>query len=178
MIGSILVGQAEPIAITLRPWRVDDAPSLAAVYEANRPELSVTEPWRPADFYTEAGQRGRISEGLGRKDMLNFVILEGAAIAGTIGFEKIGTDAAGSADIGYWVDAAHRQRGIATRAVATAVEYGFRTLGLSRVRANVEPGNIASRRVLERNGFRLVGRRSIPLGAGPPTHLVFERSRT
>jgi hypothetical protein len=32
--------------------------------------------------------------------------------------------------------------------------------------------------VLERNGFRLVGQRSFPLGAGPPTHLVFELSRT
>ena len=172
------MGQAEPTAITVRPWRLDDAPSLTALYEANRPELSVTEQWRPADFYTEAGQRHRISEGLRRQDMLNFVVVVGALITGTIGFEAIETNAGGSADIGYWVDAAHRRRGIAARAVAIAVEYGFGALGLSRIRANVEPGNIASRRVLERNGFRLVGRRSIPLGAGPPTHLVFERSRT
>jgi [ribosomal protein S5]-alanine N-acetyltransferase len=178
VIGSIRVGQVEPTAITLRPWRIDDAPSLATLYEANRPELSVTQPWRPAGFYTEAGQRHRISEGLGRQGMLNFVIVVGAVITGTIGFEAIETNAGGSADIGYWVDAAHRRRGIAARAVAIAVEYGFGTLGLSQIRANVEPGNIASRRALERNGFRLVGRRSIRLGAGSPTHLVFERSRT
>lgn len=171
------MGQSQP-GITLRPCRLDDAVSLATLYEANRFELSATEPWRPADFYTEAGQRRRISLGLARQDVLNFVILVGATMAGTIGFEEIGTDAGGIADIGYWVDVAHRRRGIATRAVAIAVEYAFGTLGLGRVRANVEPTNIASRRVLERNGFQLVGRRSIPRGGRLPDHLVFERSRT
>jgi [ribosomal protein S5]-alanine N-acetyltransferase len=170
------VRQAKPAAITLRPVCLDDAASLATLYEANRRELIATEPWRPTDFYTEAGQRRRISEGLARQDMLNFVILEGAAIAGTIGLEEIRADAGGSADIGYWVDAAHRRRGIATRAVAIGVDYGFRTLGLSRVRANVEPENIASRRVLERNGFRPAGRRSVPLGGRPFDRIVFERS--
>ncbi len=163
-------------SIALRPWTLDDAPELAALYAANRDELSVSEPWRPADFYTVAGQRRRIAEVLAGRTVLNFVILEGASIVGTLGFEEITVNDGGSADVGYWVDTAHRRRNIATTAVALAVNYGFSRLGLIRIRANVEADNIASRRVLERNGFLRIGQRFIDVAGSRIEHLVFERT--
>jgi RimJ/RimL family protein N-acetyltransferase len=36
-------------------------------------------------------------------------------------------------------------------------DYGFRKLDLNRVEADVDPGNVASDRVLERLGFRREG---------------------
>jgi len=80
-----------------------------------------------------------------------------------------------TADRGYWVDRAQRGRGIASHAVVLAVEYAFSVLGLGRVRANVEPGNVASRRVLERAGFQRAGRRSSEIAGRRVNHVVFER---
>jgi [ribosomal protein S5]-alanine N-acetyltransferase len=161
--------------ISIRPWTVDDAGCLAALYAGNWEEIRTTEPWRPPDFCTEPGQRRRISDALGRPEMLHFVILEGTAAVGTIGFEHLVRGEEKTADLGYWVDRAQRGRGIASQAVVLAVEYAFSALGLGRVRANVQPDNVASRRVLERTGFQLAGRRSSELGGRPVDHLVFER---
>lgn len=165
----------EATMISIRPWTVDDAGSLAALYAGNWEEISTTEPWRPPDFRTEPGQRRRIADALSRSDMLHFVILEGTAAVGTIGFERLVPGVDGTADLGYWVDRAQRGRGIASRAVLLAVEYAFNTLGLGRVRANVEPDNVASRRVLERTGFQLAGRSSTEFAGRRVDHLVFER---
>ncbi len=55
-----------------------------------------------------------------------------------------------------------------------AVEYAFSVLGLGRVRANVEPDNVASRRGLERTGFQLAGRHSTEIAGRRVDHLVFE----
>jgi RimJ/RimL family protein N-acetyltransferase len=43
----------------------------------------------------------------------------------------------------------------ASEAVAAIVQFAFQTLGLTRLRATVMQGNVASRRVLERLGFTL-----------------------
>jgi ribosomal-protein-alanine N-acetyltransferase len=161
--------------ISIRPWTVDDAGGLATLYAGNWEEIQTTEPWRPPDFCTESGQRRRISDALSRPDMLHFVILQGTAAVGTIGFEHLVRDAEKTADLGYWVDRAQRGRGIASHAVVLAVEYAFSGLGLDRVRANVEPDNIASRRVLERTGFQLAGRHSMEIAGRRVDHLVFER---
>jgi ribosomal-protein-alanine N-acetyltransferase len=161
--------------ISIRPWTVDDAGCLAAIYARNWEEIRTTEPWRPPDFCTEPGQRRRISDALVRSDMLHFVILEGTAAVGTIGFEQLVRGEEKTADLGYWVDRAQRGRGIASQAVMLAVEYAFNVLGLGRVRANVEPDNVASRRVLDRTGFQLAGRSSIEIAGRRVDHLVLER---
>jgi RimJ/RimL family protein N-acetyltransferase len=49
-------------------------------------------------------------------------------------------------------------QGHTTRAVAALLEEAFAELSLGAVTAWVVEGNVASRRVLERNGFRLAGR--------------------
>ena len=43
--------------------------------------------------------------------------------------------------------------GFATQAVRLAVGKGFEDLGVERIEAFVDPTNIASQRVLEKNGF-------------------------
>jgi len=108
--------------------------------------------------------------------MLHFVILEGTVAVGTIGFEHVLRGEEKTADLGYWVDRAQRGRGIASQAVVLAVDYAFNVLGLGRVRANVEPDNVASRRVLERTGFQLAGRHSSEIPDRRVDHLVFERA--
>jgi RimJ/RimL family protein N-acetyltransferase len=59
-------------------------------------------------------------------------------------------------EIGYWVLPQARGRGVATTIARLLAEHAF-TLGVERVAAYVNVGNIASERVLERAGFTREG---------------------
>jgi RimJ/RimL family protein N-acetyltransferase len=64
----------------------------------------------------------------------------------------------GLAEVGYWIRRTHWGQGLGTEAVQLVCQYGFQTMGLHRIEANVVVGNIGSRRVLEKVGFREEGR--------------------
>jgi RimJ/RimL family protein N-acetyltransferase len=69
-------------------------------------------------------------------------------------------------EIGYWLFPRARGRGTATRVARALAEYAF-TLGIQRVAAYVEVGNVPSERVLERAGFTREGViRSLPGSGG------------
>jgi [ribosomal protein S5]-alanine N-acetyltransferase len=59
-------------------------------------------------------------------------------------------------EVGYWLFADARGRGVATRAVGALIEHAFAN-GILRVEAHVRVGNTASERVLERLGFEREG---------------------
>jgi [ribosomal protein S5]-alanine N-acetyltransferase len=83
-----------------------------------------------------------------------------------------------SANLGYWVDASRNGRGLATRAVAAAVEQAFGPLGLHRLQAGTLVDNVASQRVLEKNGFELIGlaRNYLHIGGAWRDHLLYQRT--
>lgn len=58
-------------------------------------------------------------------------------------------------EIGYWIGPNFMRRGIATSAVGLIVSFAFNDFNLLRLYAEVFEGNIASVRVLEKNGFSL-----------------------
>ena len=58
---------------------------------------------------------------------------------------------------GFWLDPLLHGQGLMTEAVGLVTAYAFDTLSLHRVHAAFLPGNVASRRVLEKNGFREEG---------------------
>jgi RimJ/RimL family protein N-acetyltransferase len=59
-------------------------------------------------------------------------------------------------EVGYWLFAPARGRGVATRAVQAAVAHAFAN-GIIRAEAHVRVGNAASERVAERAGFQREG---------------------
>jgi [ribosomal protein S5]-alanine N-acetyltransferase len=61
------------------------------------------------------------------------------------------------AEIGYWLLAPARGRGLASRAVSLLSAWALATLRLRRVDLYVEPDNLPSRRTAERTGFRCDG---------------------
>lgn len=61
------------------------------------------------------------------------------------------------AEIGYALRGDHWGRGIATEAVSLALDWAFRTLGLHRVEADIDPHNLRSRNLLLRLGFAAEG---------------------
>ena len=62
-----------------------------------------------------------------------------------------------SAEIGYWIGEPYWGKGIATKAVELITDYGFNTLDLKRIYTGVFEYNIASMKVLEKNGFEKEG---------------------
>jgi RimJ/RimL family protein N-acetyltransferase len=68
-------------------------------------------------------------------------------------------------EIGYWVAAAERGRGIAPRAVRLLTDWAQRELGLSRLEILAHRDNAPSRRVAEKAGYRDSGElRACPRG--------------
>lgn len=57
------------------------------------------------------------------------------------------------AEMGYTLHHDYQRKGIMNEAAAAILEYGFKTLNLHTVEARVNPENLPSIRVLERNGF-------------------------
>lgn len=77
-------------------------------------------------------------------------------LRGTIGFNEISVPHR-RAEIAYDLAPELWNRGIASRACAAVTAWALDSLGLQRVQATVLDTNLASRRVLERAGFRAEG---------------------
>lgn len=61
------------------------------------------------------------------------------------------------AELGYGLMPHHWGKAYASEAIAAAIRYAFDYLKLCRLEADIDPNNIASRRVLEKNGFSREG---------------------
>lgn len=73
-------------------------------------------------------------------------------VAGTIGFWRMEKEHY-RAEIGYLLHPSLQGKGIMTEALTRALTYGFQTMKLHSVVANVNPDNAASIKLLERNNF-------------------------
>ncbi len=78
-------------------------------------------------------------------------------VAGVINLTEIVTGAFQSAYLGYYGMAALAGRGLMTEAVRLAALHAFGALGLHRLEANIQPGNLRSITLVQRLGFRLEG---------------------
>jgi [ribosomal protein S5]-alanine N-acetyltransferase len=159
---------------SIRRLTSKDAGELAALLVTNREFLAPFEPDRDETFYTVEGQRQRIESG----EQQAFAILDGSRIAGTVALSNIARGPFQSANLGYWVAQDANDRGLATKAVAEVIEMAFGDLGLHRLEAGTQVENIASRRVLEKNGFELIGiaRRYLLIAGEWRDHLLFQRT--
>ena len=88
------------------------------------------------------------------------------SIIGSIEISRIARGNFQSAYLGYRIDTAHRGHGYMSEALQLGLRHAFRTLGLHRVEANVEPGNEASIALVRRAGFTREGysRRYLKIG--------------
>jgi ribosomal-protein-alanine N-acetyltransferase len=87
-----------------------------------------------------------------------FVITYDGELVGQLTVGGITWGSLRSAHVGYWIDRDFAGRGIVPTAVALATDHCF-AIGLHRVEINIRPENAASRRVVEKLGFRAEGLR-------------------
>jgi [ribosomal protein S5]-alanine N-acetyltransferase len=148
-----------------------DAAELLELQLENREFLAPFEPHRPPQYYTVAGQKEWIAVGV------RFAIVRQGAMVGTISLTNILRGPLQSASLGYWVARQHNGSGFATSAVSAVLRHAFERMQLHRVEAGTLPDNVASQKVLLRNGFREIGtaRRYLYLGGRWCDHKLFER---
>ena len=79
------------------------------------------------------------------------------AIVGVVNVSEIVRAALQSAYLGYYAFRPHAGQGHMTEGLALVLRHAFRRLGLHRLEANIQPGNVASRRLVRRLGFRKEG---------------------
>jgi [ribosomal protein S5]-alanine N-acetyltransferase len=166
--------------VELRPVQPSDASTLARLYSEQREFLAPFDPARPDGFYTEAGQRAELEQSVAHREAdlrHRFLILLEAEPVGALSVSNVVRGPFQSANLGYWVAEQVNGRGVGTRAVGEACRWAFGEGGLHRLEAGTLTDNVASQRVLERNGFERIGlaRRYLHIAGEWRDHILFQR---
>lgn len=146
--------------VTLRPWSEHDVDAL--VRRLNDTEIAAFLDLIPQP-YTHADARDWLTtstEGWRNGTSATFAVhapgVEGAA--GGVGVRFLTDLDEGGAEVGYWVAADVRGRGIATGATRAAARWAFGAVpGLARLQLRADVENAASNRVAEKAGFTREG---------------------
>ena len=150
--------ESVPVAddsVRLRRWRADDLHAL--VRHADDPEVSRGTSDRFPSPYTradgEAFLAGRVVDLSGPVFAIE---IDGEACGG-IGARRLPGERSIGAELGYWLGRAHWGRGHMSRIVAAYAPWVMAALEVRRLQASVLDFNLASARVLMRNGFAQEG---------------------
>ena len=139
--------------VRLRGPRADDADALLALFA----EPEVMRYWSRPPMTTAAEAAGlvaEVGERFARREMINWMVATRGddAVIGTCSLSRFDTRE-GIAEVGYALRFDRWGQGLAGEAVALALAWGFRHLGLRRIDASIDPRNARSRQVLQRLGF-------------------------
>jgi ribosomal-protein-alanine N-acetyltransferase len=141
---------------TVRPWRLDDAESLARYANNHKIWLRVRDLFPHP--YTIQDAREFLQRAISEQSDMKFCVdIDGAAVGG-IGVHPGQDVHRHTATMGYWLGEQFWGRGIMTEAVAAVTDFCFDNFPLRRISAEVFSSNPASARVLEKAGFSLEGR--------------------
>jgi RimJ/RimL family protein N-acetyltransferase len=144
--------------IALRAWRADDAPALAAAWAD--PDVAR---WAtvPGERSLAAAARwiggAPLRAGTGASVDLVVGPVDGAEVWGEVGVARLRLRADGDErtvwDVGWWVVASQRGRGVARAAVALLAGWASSDGGLTPLVARIAPGHLASEAVATGAGF-------------------------
>ena len=151
--------------VVLRPYRRGDARAWSDVRRANEQWLAKWEPtpygsWRdlnsPSAFRSVHADLRRAAR---HGTAMPFAVWlhdgdGGERLVGQLTLGNIVRRAFCSAYAGYWIDSGVAGRGVIPTALALVVDHAFGPGGLHRIEVNIRPDNLASRRVVEKLGFR------------------------
>ena len=149
---------AAPVA--LRPLATRDA---AAWREARVRNADWLRPWEPTNPETPLYQSSlgpyvtmvRTMRREARRGItLPWAVTFADRFAGQVTVGNIVWGSARSGSVGYWIDQDYAGMGVIPTTLAMALDHCFSVMGLHRIEATIRPENRASRRVVEKLGFR------------------------
>jgi RimJ/RimL family protein N-acetyltransferase len=141
--------------VLLRAWRPEDASAVHAACQDPQIQrwTTVPSPYHPEDAAAfVASSPGRWAAGLA-----SFGVFDAAdgRLLGAHGFR--GAPEPDVYEIGYWIAASARGRGVGTAATRLVCDWAFTALDAVRLEWQAEVGNHASRRLAEKVGFVVEG---------------------
>jgi len=152
--------------VRLRPLRLRDGAAWVESRSRNVEwlrEWEATPPGSAADVPTSAATFVTMTRRLRREARagrgLPFAVDYDGTFVGQLNASNVVRGSLHSASLGYWIDQRVAGRGIMPTAVALVSDHCFWTVGLHRIEVNIRPENTASRRVVEKLGFREEGLR-------------------
>lgn len=128
----------------------------------NRKFLTPWEPLRSEEFYTYSFQLFSVNQAIRAAEddqSYSFVVIENSSgkLIGRVNLNNLVRGVFQNAYLGYFIDQDSTGKGYATNAVQQTLHYGFQELRLHRMQAATLRHNLASQRVLLKNGFRYEG---------------------
>lgn len=166
----------------MRPLRSGDAVAWLAVRQRNVDWLGPWEATPPGGGAPVAASRpvfAAMRRSMNRQarlgEALPFAVTYEGRLVGQLTVAGITRGSLNSGFAGYWVDQSVAGRGVIPTSLALAVDHCFAEVGLHRIEVNVRPENLASRRVVEKLGFREEGMREryLHIDGGYRDHLVY-----
>jgi RimJ/RimL family protein N-acetyltransferase len=142
--------------VALRPWKRGDVEAVtAACQDPEIPRWTVV-----PKQYTERHARdfiaGTAADQAAGRELALAIVDRDDRVLGAVGVTNFDW-ADHRCEIGYWVAAEARRRGIGARAARLLARWAVGTLGMERVELLAHPGNDASQRLAERAGFTREG---------------------
>ncbi len=139
--------------LQLRPLRESDAAMILAI--RSNPDVmryGISGPWTALEQARQLIERDFAAMAAGEHLRLALVPHGQEEIVGNCNLFHLDRQSR-RAEIGYDLHPEFWRKGYMNEALRALLEYGFSTLGLNRVEADIHPGNIASARSLEKLGF-------------------------
>ncbi len=138
--------------LVLRPWMEDDAECL--YHFAKNPNVGPIAGWPPHESVEDS--LNIIKTIFSKKE--TYAIVYDDIPVGCVGLlfhpDTNHWWGEGAAEIGYWVGEQYQGRGYATEACEKLIKRAFDQLGVEEIYATYKKENSASKRVLEKLGFR------------------------
>lgn len=141
--------------IEIRMLEEPDAEMVFALVDRNREYLRQWLIWVDASDSPESVRQYINDSGLRyekKESMSGGIWLSGELVGaiGVVGYEWHNR----IMEIGYWLSADQQGKGIVTRAVSAMIDNAFNNLGMNRVEIHCATGNVNSRAIPERLGFK------------------------
>ncbi len=141
--------------ILLRNWQREDAQQLAAIANSKNVWNYVRDSF-PSP-YTVLDAIQWIEKEKAANPAVNFAVMLNGKVAGSAGIILHEDVYRCTIEIGYFIGEDFRGKGVATKAIELLVQYIQQQFNPPRILARVFDYNIASMKVLQKNGFYLEG---------------------
>lgn len=145
----------ENASVTLKPWNKNDAAALANIADNKKIFMQVRDSFPQPYTLTDALKW--IDAHLQTSKATNFAIWYNNELAGSIGYVPQENERRHIAEIGYFIGEVFWGKQIATKAVEQLLQLIQEQQKFYRIEAYVFEKNVASIKVLQKNGFFLEG---------------------
>ncbi len=171
--------------LTLRQPQLTDYRSWSSLREQSADFLIPWEPQWANDHLSRKGFTNRVywaqrSIANGSAIPLFLIRREDDVLLGAITLDNIRRGPAQAGTLGYWIGAPYARQGYMREAITALVHHAFERLDLSRIEAACLPENDASRRLLEKCGFKYEGvaQSSLQINGRWRTHVLYAALRS